>query len=449
MNPFAFPWLESAIAVPLIGAAVVAAMRDTRSASQWCIAFAATGFACAAIASAGHFAEYSPRLFVWMDPTLVRIDDINAPLIPLVALLHLLIVLSTARTKAGGFSFAGSLVSNSIRIALFACAIPWALVALLAIEVFAKGWPTRLSAIHAGLFVGLLAVGWTMIAGAGWIEFGSALILVAALVRTGAIPAQVWVTDRFENGSFGSALLSAIPLVGVFGAVRLALPTAPEWALEAFGILALVTAFYAAGMGVVERDSRRFFAYLCISHGALVLVGLGLHSPFAVTSALVMWLSSALSLAGVGLTLRALEARVGALSLTEYRGLFDKAPTLAVCFLLTGLATVGFPGTSGFVAMEILVDEGVGAHEAVGLAVVLIAAINGIGVVRAYLLLFTGKRPATGVSLAITARERIAVLTLATLILCGGLIPQAYLESRYRAAEGLLRDRPETKPHTD
>ena len=64
-------------------------------------------------------------------------------------------------------------------------------------------------------------------------------------------------------------------------------------------------------------------------------------------------------------------------------------------------------------------------------------------------MLFTGKRHPTGVSLAIRARERIAVLTLSGLILCGGLIPQAYLESRHRAAEGLLRHRPEAKPHSD
>ena len=112
-----------------------------------------------------------------------------------------------------------------------------------------------------------------------------------------------------------------------------------------------------------------------------------------------------------------------------------------------GLATVGFPGTSGFVAVELLVDEAVGTHLAVGVAVVLTAALNGIGVVRVYLLLFTGRRPTTGVAMGITPRERVAVLTLIALILGGGLIPQAYLESRHRAAEALLRERPVEAGH--
>src|SRR4029078_2235429 len=90
------------------------------------------------------------------------------------------------------------------------------------------------------------------------------------------------------------------------------------------------------------------------------------------------WISVSLSLSGFGLTLRALEARFGRLSLSEYHGLYEHSPTLAVYFLLTGLASVGFPGTVGFVSTELLVDGAVEANPYVGLAVVLAAAINGI-----------------------------------------------------------------------
>jgi NADH-quinone oxidoreductase subunit M len=73
--------------------------------------------------------------------------------------------------------------------------------------------------------------------------------------------------------------------------------------------------------------------------------------------------------------------------------------------------------------------------------VVLAAALNGISVVRAYFLLFTGTRYASSVSLKIRVRERYAVLTLAALILVGGLVPQPGVVSRHRAAEELLRHR--------
>jgi NADH-quinone oxidoreductase subunit M len=249
------------------------------------------------------------------------------------------------------------------------------------------------------------------------------------------------VPDLFENASFGTALLFVTPIAGVYAAVRLVLPIAPDWVLQGIGLVSLITAAAASGMAVVQRDARRFFAFLFLSHASLVLVGLELHTVISLTGALALWAAVALSLTGLGLTLRALEARLGRLTLTEFRGLYEQSPALAVCFLLTGLASVGFPGTLGFVAAEVLVDGVVVANPVVGVVVVLTAAVNGIAVVRAYLMLFTGGRHISAVSLGITGRERFAVLTLAALILGGGLVPQGYIASRHRAAEALLWDR--------
>jgi NADH-quinone oxidoreductase subunit M len=230
-------------------------------------------------------------------------------------------------------------------------------------------------------------------------------------------------------------------LTGVYATVRLVLPTAPAWALGVLGVAALASAVYAAAMATVQREARRLFAFLFLSHGSLVLVGLAQDSPLSLTGSLRIWSSVVLSLGGLGLTLRALEARVGRLALTRYHGLYEHAPALAVCFLLTGLASVGFPGTLGFVGGEMLVNGAVEANPWVGLGVVAAAALNGIAVVRAYFLLFTGARHGATVPLGATARERFAVLTLATLILGLGLIPQPALMARHRAAEQILKER--------
>ena len=108
-----------------------------------------------------------------------------------------------------------------------------------------------------------------------------------------------------------------------------------------------------------------------------------------------------------------LEARHGRLSLTSYHGLYDYTPMLAVCFLLTGLASLGFPGTFGFLGTEMLVDGAVEAYAYVGIAVVVVAALNGVAIVQAYFMLFTGTRHVSSVPLAICGRERFAVLTAA------------------------------------
>jgi NADH-quinone oxidoreductase subunit M len=249
------------------------------------------------------------------------------------------------------------------------------------------------------------------------------------------------VTDWFEHASLGIAILYAVPLSGVFAAVRLVLPIAPEWVLRSIGLISLATAVYAAGMATVQREARRFYAYLFLSHASLVLVGLELQTLLSLTASLCLWLSVILSLGGFGLALRALEARFGRLSLVNFHGLYGHSPTLAVCFLATGLACVGFPATIGFISTELLVDSAVEVSPLVGVAVVAATALNGIAVVRAYLLLFTGARHYSSVSLEMGLRERLAVLTMAALILCGGLFPQFGVSSRFLAVEQIFRQR--------
>jgi NADH-quinone oxidoreductase subunit M len=148
-----------------------------------------------------------------------------------------------------------------------------------------------------------------------------------------------------------------------------------------------------------------------------------------------------LALTGFGLTLRSLESRLGRVSLLEHRGMYEHTPTLAAFFLLTGLASVGFPGTFGFIGTELLVDGAVQMNPYVGAAVVLAAALNGIAVLQAYFRIFTGARHVSSISLQCRPAERVAVLTLALLILGGGLWPQPGIASRYHAAMEIVQFR--------
>jgi NADH-quinone oxidoreductase subunit M len=105
------------------------------------------------------------------------------------------------------------------------------------------------------------------------------------------------------------------------------------------------------------------------------------------------------------------------------------------------MASVGFPGTFGFLGTELLVDGAVQAFPYVGIAVVIAAALNGIAVVQAYFKLFSGTRHVSSVPLQVGPRESLVVLTLAVLILGGGLYPQPAVESRNQAAISLLENR--------
>jgi NADH-quinone oxidoreductase subunit M len=462
MNQLHLPWLLPAILAPLLGAiAVWRVPREPDAARKRSIVFAGIALAL----TVGAWLDFSygevpaansgvTAMPSWLWPDVLGIDELTAPLLPMVALVYLLTTVATLRTKIRRFSFTWTLISESISLATLSCKSEWGIISLLALgtlpplwELRARGKSMRVYSLHMAAFVILLVLGWSVveIEGLNHLHTLWAVVplLTAIFIRTGIAPFHCWMTDLFEHATFGTALVFSAPIMGAFAAVRLVLPIAPDWVMGQMGLVALATAVYAAGMALVQREGRRFFCYLFLSHSALVLVGLEILTPVGLAGALCVWLSAGLSLAGFGLTLRAVEARTGRLSLTEYHGLYEHAPSLAVCFLATGLACVGFPGTFGFVGTELLVDGAVVAFPYVGAVVVFASALNGIAIVQTYLRLFTGTRHVTTVPLGARRRERFAVLTLALIIFGGGLFPQPGVQSRYAAATRLLEQRTE------
>jgi NADH:ubiquinone oxidoreductase subunit 4 (subunit M) len=459
MNELALPWLELAVAASALGAVFVGRLNESDLARIWSLVF--SGVSLLFVMGAWlnfQFVDGFQAADGWqLARTLFGrdvfvLDQFNAPLLVLVALLHFLTTIATLRTKIRRFSFAWTLAREAIMLATFSCQDPW-LVILFTIagtlppyvELRARGQPTRIYAAYMGLFAVLLVVGWMAVEHEGKLPIESlwtmAPLLVAIMIRSGIAPFHSWVPDLFEHATFGTALLFVAPVVGAYAAVRLVLPIASDSVLHTMGLISLVTAVYAAGMALVQTEARRFFCYLFLSHSALVLVGLNMATPLGLTGALCVWLSMTLALGGLGLTLRALEGRCGRLSLADFQGLYEHTPNLAMCFVLTGLASVGFPGTFGFVGGEVLVDGAVETYPYVGIAVVLASALNGIAIVKAYFLLFTGRQYFSTISLKIRVRERYAVLTLAALILIGGLIPQPGVLSRHYAADEILKER--------
>lgn len=448
------PWLELAILTPFIGAVFVCRVRDPELAWRRAIVFTFTAL-CFTVGewqdfnSLHTFEAHDHWDFVTpiMGPDAIVVDELSAPLIPLAALLFFLVTLTTMKTKNRRFPFAWNLVSLSLLLALLSCREPWGIIALLSAQVIppwfelrARGRSTRVFTSHMLLCSGLLIAGWLILPSANPImkNLAIGMLSLAVLIRSGVAPLHCWMTDLFENASLGTALLFVAPMSGAYAAVRLVLPVSPEWALQCIALLSLTTAVYAAGMALVQFEARRFFCYLFLSHASLVLVGLEVATPIGLTGGLCVWLSVGMSLAGLGLTLRALEARSGRLSLADYHGLYEHMPSLAVFFLLTGLASIGFPGTVGFIGAELLLESAVAVSPLVGVLVVLAAALNSIAVLQAYFKLFTGTQHTTSISIKARWRERFAMLILSALILGGGLIPQPGVASRYHAATEII-----------
>lgn len=441
-------WLAISILIPLLTAPLVARLDDAGRSRTWTLVANGLALLTALFAWATHGqATVEPLGGKWL-----ALDRFSAPLGPLAALVFLATTLVTLRTKIRRFSFASSLVSEALTLATLACMEPWGIIAGLALgvvppllELQRRGQNPRIFALSMGSCVVLLILGQLLEDYEGPDRFqqwwAGIPLLLAVLIRCGAFPFHLWVSELFQQASFGTSLLFVTPMLGAYACVRLVMPVSPDWVLRGIELGSTFTALYAAGLATVQTDARRFFCCLFLSHSALVFVGLETLTEIGLTGALCIWLSVGLSLTGFGLTLRAIESRRGRVSLDQFQGLYEHAPGLAVGFVLTGLACVGFPGTVGFVGTELLVDGVVEQQPVTGIAVVLACTLNGIAILRAYFLVFTGSRHPTTMSLSMRKREQIAVLSLAALILIGGIFPQPGISSRYEAASELLRQR--------
>ena len=217
------PWLDGSIAVALVGSLWVSRVRDPSRAARLGLVFTGVVFVCSFLAWLAYYvgvdadlisrASLQPYLF---GREVLVLDELSAPLVPTLALLHFLTALATARVKMRRFSFSWSLASEAIRLALFSCRASWLLVGLLSLcavppyfELRNRGRPTRVYVLHMALFVGLMVIGWAGVTASGpsvpptW---ATVLLMAAILVRCGTVPAHCWVTDWFEHTSFGIAL---------------------------------------------------------------------------------------------------------------------------------------------------------------------------------------------------------------------------------------------------
>ena len=455
MELVSLPWLELSVVLPLLGAALLTRVRERdraiRGATIVCAATLAVtlgAWITFAVADGSESLHWTGSHSVYQREGLA-IDRLSAPLLPLAALLYLTTVATTIRTEQSTFSFGRTLVSESILIATLTCRHPWIIIALLAVslapvvaELRARKQNPRVFLLHQGISIALLCAGQLLAnrgGGTGTAAIAGGLLAGGALIRSGICPFHCWMTDLFERASLGTSLLFVTPITGAYAVMRLAFPVAPPWVLQSIAFLSVFTAVYAAGMGLVQRDVRRFFVYVFLSHSSLVLAGIEAATPVSLAGALFVWLSVGISLLGFGLALRSVEARAGRISLDLFHGLYEHTPFLAGMFLITGLASIGFPGTIGFIGMELLVDGAVGVHSLMGLAVMLAAAMNGTAVVGAYFHIFTGARRSVTTSIGCRTSERVAIVVILVLIIGGGLFPQAGVTSRYEAAKTLLQ----------
>jgi NADH-quinone oxidoreductase subunit M len=269
-------------------------------------------------------------------------------------------------------------------------------------------------------FAGTLALlaGWTSLAAAAW--------LLAVAVREAALPVHGWLPAIAERAPLGLVVALVAPQPGVHAQLTVCGDLTGGELAHGFAAVGACTAVVGAMLGTVQADARRAAAWLLISQTGLVAFGLENASVVGRTGAVLSWQVMALAMSGFVMTIAALEARRGSLSLREPGGSFARTPRMAVAFLFLGFASVALPLTLGFVAEDLLVQGSVDDYPLVAFAVIVATALNGITVMRCFFVLFSGSRRHRGEH-DLTRREAGALTVVMAVLLLGGLWPVLFV----------------------
>ncbi len=208
-------------------------------------------------------------------------------------------------------------------------------------------------------------------------------------------PFHTWSPDGHASAPTAVSMLHAGVLMklGGYGCFRIAMFLLPEAARELswiFIILTTISVVYGALSACVQTDLKYINAYSSVSHCGLVLFALLMMTRTSCTGAILQMLSHGLMTALFFALIGMIYGRTHTRDIRKLGGLMKIMPFLSVGYVIAGLANLGLPGFSGFVA-EMTIFVGSFANNDVFHRTATIIACTSIVVTAVYILRVVGK----------------------------------------------------------
>ncbi|MEO5578758.1 MAG: NADH-quinone oxidoreductase subunit M, partial [Sphingomicrobium sp.] len=260
-------------------------------------------------------------------------------------------------------------------------------------------------------------------------------------------PVHTWLPDaHVQAPTAGSVILAGVLLkMGGYGFIRFSLPMFPEASAQFVPfvfVLSGIAVVYTSLVALAQRDMKKLIAYSSVAHMAFVTFGLFAFNRQGIEGAMMVMLSHGLVSGALFLCVGVIYDRLHTREIDRYGGLSDNMPGYALLFMLFTMASVGLPGTSGFVGEFLAL---VGTYEASSWAG--IVATTGIILGAAYMLYlywriaYGTQRNADAAAMPdLNAREWWLLAPIAAAVLWMGVYPESFMRPM-RADVGRLLER--------
>jgi len=246
-------------------------------------------------------------------------------------------------------------------------------------------------------------------------------------------PLHTWLPDaHVEAPTAGSVILAGVLLkMGGYGFLRFSIPMLPDATVALAPLifaLSVIAVVYTSLVALAQTDIKKLIAYSSVAHMGLVTLGLFTLNQQGIEGAIFQMLSHGVVSGALFLCVGVIYDRVHTREIAAYGGLSSVMPRYAILFMLFTMASVGLPGTSGFVGEFLAI---VGAWQVSKLLALL--AASGMVLGAAYMLflyrrvIFGALTKDTLKGLADLSPREVAVFApLAVLTLWMGIYPSSF-----------------------